>query len=1160
MATSDSSALSDRQFKRKVFEELQNAGTIDSLKGTLRSRLVGVLQRRDPGVFVGSGPAPGQQSLWQRAANSLYVEYLAHQNYSYALSVFQPECGLTNQQVMTRDELSRVLCLTPTSSVARFLPPANENENAPRGSPPLLLSILQALADMGSTGARREMQTQTDDYGANSSLALRLQQIDELHERAVETERAAPLKNVEERMAAFQKECETRLRHEMQEQVRRVRDYEVGQARLEEGAKHRRQLADAREELERVHAERLRKLRAREESQMERVRAAEAALERAAYDHRQRLAQEHDKLRDAKEAAAREEGVRALSRAREDEAVARREAELAAKESAWQVRYAELAAEAEERAMARRREAERDAERRIEALMAELGTVADERAKLERDRTHHAAELAAMAKERHRATAAEQRSAAEEERAREHAAAAEMLGLQLEDLRLQLDAARHALEKRGIPLPAAPRAGELPGGGGGIGLALLMGERAASGSSSTSQGPAYAQVVAAMERARAESAVARQEIVRRRKDIARLNKERKRDAHERNLALKEAADWKGKADVASTMLDEAVKKAEEAWETAESAKTAMQEMKVLLEEERGKRVVAEQSAEVFRQAATATYTAVGMSASGLGLETSLNTSSDALGGSATRQRALDATTAERLSAVIGGPSALRNTGSVPPRVGQAAASGDAMPTATKMRLEKLAAQEEKQKVALANFQRRVAYERQSNEAAASMAAANLDAMQRISAARRQSLVSSTKFHAREYLGSGTGLSSHIGVSQSYISDSDSDSADDDTIAAEVKAGIDAQLGAAPSTHDVPAVIPSTTPPSMVRANVDGREVLVPANAVLAWGESSVGAAPASLASAAATSSTAGAIKPETRDPQAVATSAAEAAKASSRSEVLVSGRAVVPAPSSSEHPAAVTTTAAATATDPSPTASPSSSKPTSPTKGSFFGRMFSSKKAAAKLSPVKKSAAEEKAALVAATAEQKLREAEERRVAAEAAFSKAAAEAAERERATAAQAEAQWRSETEKAAAATLAESQRRAEEEKRMKAIAVERQEADAMSALERERKAREETSSKMTAVGPSSAAKTPPRSPIVEGRLSAGSSRAASSRATRSPGVSASGEIDEFVEEEDEYVPDDLDVDDVGFDDDVSVAGGSEIHESISVKSGSGSGDSVF
>ena len=105
-------ALSDRQFKRKVFDELQSAGTIDGLKGTLRSRLVGVLQRRDPNMFKGSGPA--KQTLWQRAANSLYVEYLASQNYSYALSVFQPECGLTNAQVMTREELARVLSAAPS--------------------------------------------------------------------------------------------------------------------------------------------------------------------------------------------------------------------------------------------------------------------------------------------------------------------------------------------------------------------------------------------------------------------------------------------------------------------------------------------------------------------------------------------------------------------------------------------------------------------------------------------------------------------------------------------------------------------------------------------------------------------------------------------------------------------------------------------------------------------------------------------------------------------------------------------------------------------------------------------------------------------------------------------------------------------------------------
>ena len=102
-----------------VFEELQNAGTIDGLKGTLRSRLVGVLQRRDPGVFASSGPE--HQTLWQRAANSLYVEYLASQNYGYSLSVFQPECGLTNQQVMTREELFELSLSGPSRGTS---PPA----------------------------------------------------------------------------------------------------------------------------------------------------------------------------------------------------------------------------------------------------------------------------------------------------------------------------------------------------------------------------------------------------------------------------------------------------------------------------------------------------------------------------------------------------------------------------------------------------------------------------------------------------------------------------------------------------------------------------------------------------------------------------------------------------------------------------------------------------------------------------------------------------------------------------------------------------------------------------------------------------------------------------------------------------------------------------
>ena len=105
---------------------------------------------------------------------------------------------------------------------------------------------------MGGVNTRREMQTQTDDFDNNTSLALRMQQIDEMHERAVETERPRPCGTRRSACPRSRRSARRALRAEMDERVRRVRDYEVGQARLEEAAKHRRHLADAREELERA--------------------------------------------------------------------------------------------------------------------------------------------------------------------------------------------------------------------------------------------------------------------------------------------------------------------------------------------------------------------------------------------------------------------------------------------------------------------------------------------------------------------------------------------------------------------------------------------------------------------------------------------------------------------------------------------------------------------------------------------------------------------------------------------------------------------------------------------------------------------------------------------------------------------------------------------
>lgn len=473
---------------------------------------------------------------------------------------------------------------------------------------------------------------------------MRLAQIDEQHERAVATERLAPLRDAEERMASFQKECESRMRAEMLEHVRRVREHEVTQARLEEASKHRRNLAEAREDLERVHSDRLQKLRAREEAQIERVRAAEAALERAAYEHRQRLAAEHDTLRGEKEAFQREQMGRAMLRAREEEAAARREAELNAKEMSWQSRDLHATEEAQRRAVAKTREAERDIEKRREELHAEIEAVRRERATLEKDKAAALSVVLSGGK---------------------GDAATDILVMQIEDLRVQLDKANAALAKRGEATmsPEAPQ------------LMLDDGREKKIEKK-------YAKTVAALHRAEADAETAREEVIPLRVEIERIEYERKEESRERGEALAMAEAFKVRAEVAEKRVDDAVKRAKDAWATVESTKKFMRE---LMDEEVKKRIYQEQRANALRAAAEIP----GVTPEQLGLQRGL----------------------------IDGANALVDEN------GEYVSHN----TAVNLMMKELEGQHQTQKEALAAYERKLMYERQIEEATARMDAAKLAA-------------------------------------------------------------------------------------------------------------------------------------------------------------------------------------------------------------------------------------------------------------------------------------------------------------------------------------------------------------------------------------------------------------------------------------------------
>jgi oral-facial-digital syndrome 1 protein len=188
--------------------------------------------------------------------------------------------------------------------------------------------------------------------------------------------------------------------------------------------------------------------------------------------------------------------------------------------------------------------------------------------------------------------------------------------------------------------------------------------------------------VAALHRAEADAETAREEVIPLRVEIERIEYERKDERRERGEALAMAEAFKVRAEVAEKRVDDAVKRAKDAWATVESTKKFMRE---LMDEEVKKRIYQEQRANALRAAAEIP----GVTPEQLGLQRGL----------------------------IDGANALVDEN------GEYVSHN----TAVKVMMKELEAQHQTQKEALAAYERKLMYERQIEEANAAMDAAKLAA-------------------------------------------------------------------------------------------------------------------------------------------------------------------------------------------------------------------------------------------------------------------------------------------------------------------------------------------------------------------------------------------------------------------------------------------------
>lgn len=92
-------------------------------------------------------------------------------------------------------------------------------------------------------------------------------------------------------------EIEARYKGDLENEVRRLKEFEVSRIRMEEAARYRDKMEAFRSEMETMHLEKVKELKLREQNAMDRLRQKEQEVDKAAYEHRQKVLKDEEIIR-----------------------------------------------------------------------------------------------------------------------------------------------------------------------------------------------------------------------------------------------------------------------------------------------------------------------------------------------------------------------------------------------------------------------------------------------------------------------------------------------------------------------------------------------------------------------------------------------------------------------------------------------------------------------------------------------------------------------------------------------------------------------------------------------------------------------------------------------------------------------------------------------
>lgn len=113
----------------------------------------------------------------------------------------------------------------------------------------------------------------------------------------VQVERAMPFKTLEERMMKYKREMDGKYQDDLKREMQRLRDFEVSKIRMDEAQKYRNKLSEFTDEMEKLHLEKVKDLKHREQETIQRIKNKEREVETVAYEHRQKVLKDEEVLR-----------------------------------------------------------------------------------------------------------------------------------------------------------------------------------------------------------------------------------------------------------------------------------------------------------------------------------------------------------------------------------------------------------------------------------------------------------------------------------------------------------------------------------------------------------------------------------------------------------------------------------------------------------------------------------------------------------------------------------------------------------------------------------------------------------------------------------------------------------------------------------------------